>query len=307
MKHLLGPLRVRLAIAGFVAIYSPVLILVMVVGATQEDINVTQTTAEVVRTVNWPVVAVTAVVLAPLSAALAWWWAGRAVRPVNEAIVLQERLIEEASHELRTPLSVLTNSAEVLLQHPKPTLEIYRASVERSLATARRLGETIESLLVDARGRARTIVVRPTDLTNLVGGVVKDLEQTAKRADVTLRCHGDRSAEAPVDGPSVERAVTNLVTNALKASPPSSVVSVVVTKNDSSVVITVTDQGPGIPEPDQGQVFDRYWRGVSEQGDGSGIGLSIVRQIAMAHGGDVTVSSPVEHGIGTSFHFVVAL
>ncbi|WP_162181561.1 histidine kinase dimerization/phospho-acceptor domain-containing protein, partial [Glycomyces tenuis] len=76
---------------------------------------------------------------------------------LEHAAQVQRRLIEETSHELRTPLSVLIAGAEVLLQHPSPSLELYREGLERTRTSAERMRETISELLIDARGRARRI------------------------------------------------------------------------------------------------------------------------------------------------------
>ncbi|MGI9615260.1 MAG: histidine kinase dimerization/phospho-acceptor domain-containing protein, partial [Acidimicrobiales bacterium] len=165
MRELLGQLRVRFAVVGFMAMYAPVVILLLVLATTgiavSEEINdvdtangVTETTTT--STLDWPALLATAVVLALATAWLAWWLAGRALRPVQDAAALQDELVEELSHELRTPLAVLSTNADVLLDHPEPTLSLYRTGLERSRAAARRMSTTIDELLVDARSRTRT-------------------------------------------------------------------------------------------------------------------------------------------------------
>lgn len=309
MTRLLGPLRVRLALVGFVAVYLPVVIMIVVLGASEvlADVEVNETSAgsEVVTQTNWTVVAVTAILLAPIAATMAWWLAGRALRPLAEAMVLQEQLIEETSHELRTPLSILSGNADVLLGHPDPTIEIYRTGLERSQAAARRMTATIDSLLVDARGRARTLERLPADLNDVVAQVIDGLQPVALDHGVTLSAHSTSAKRARIDAPSVERALSNLISNALQAAPAGSVVEVQVVESERTTTILVTDEGPGIDEADQPNVFERYWHGRDDDDGGTGIGLSIVRQVAVAHGGDVTVRSPVENGRGSQFCFSV--
>lgn len=202
-------LRVRLALLGFLAIYVPVLLLLGVTVVTEEEVATSVDGATVATNASSsqsPWVVWTVIVLGPIAAGVAWWWAGRAVRPIDrvravaediegadltrrigldhgpsEIVSLaasfdamldrlersadtQRKLIEDTSHELRTPLSVLVTNADVMLAHPNPTVELYREGLERSRSAAHRLRTTISELLVDARGQARMIDRRPTDL-----------------------------------------------------------------------------------------------------------------------------------------------
>lgn len=333
-------LRVRLAVAGFAAIYVPVLLLLGVIVAT-EDEQVVDGRALVVSDAGpSPWVTATVVALAPAAAALAWWWAGRAVRPIDrvrsvaediehtdlgrrialdrgptEVVALaasfdamldrlersaetQRRLVEEASHELRNPLAVLLANTDVLLAHPDPTPADYRAGLERSKAAAHRLQATIDDLLVDARGRARAADRQAVDVAALVRGVAADSSVGGR---VPVAVAGPEHLLAFVDEPSVRRAVANLVDNAVRygADP-----HVEVGSGDDVVTITVTDHGPGIPAEQQAHVFERFWRGRPDVG-GTGLGLPIARQVAIAHGGDLTVASPGPSGDGAVFRLTL--
>jgi signal transduction histidine kinase len=349
-------LRVRLAVLGALAIYLPVLLLFGVTVVTEDErvestdgrVEVTDTTtSERSPWRTWTVVA-----LAPAAGALAWWWAGRAVRPLDrvravaedieatdlgrrigldrgptEVVALassfdamldrleraadtQRRLVEETSHELRTPLAVLTTNAEVLLADQEPTLEAYRRGLERSRTAAARMQATIDDLLVDARGRARSLDRRPADLVAIVRGVVDAAGVLAAAEGVTIAVSGPASAIAPVDEATVARAVSNLVDNAVRHAPPDSTVEVDVEvrteRGDGgyeAVAIAVTDHGPGVPAHDRDRIFERFWRGRA--GGGTGLGLPIARQIALAHGGDLTVRSPAATGDGSTFTLTV--
>ena len=337
-------LRVQLALVGFFAIYLPVLLLAGVVAATETDIDVRdgEPTVEDTSSGSSPWVAVTVIALGPAAAALAWWWAGRAVHPIDrvravaedieatdlsrriglgtgpaEVVTLaasfdamldrleraaeaQRTMIEEASHELRTPLTVLTTNADVLLAHPAPTAEIYRQGIERSKAAASRLQATLDELLVDARGRARTINRRPADLMAIARGVVDDAAVVAAPRGITLALSGPLTAECRVDEPTVTRAVSNLVDNAVRYTPAGSTVGVEVTTTGEEATVTVTDHGPGIPTDEQDRVFERFWRGRPDT-PGTGLGLPIARQIAAAHGGSLTLRSPGRDGDGCVF------
>lgn len=218
---------------------------------------------------------------------------------LDRSAQIQRQLIEEASHELRTPLSVLMTGSEVLLDHPEPSLEMYREGLERTRNAAERMRATIDELLVDARGRARTIDRRPADLVALARAAIDDLATLAESKGVELALLATNPVECAVDEPTVRRAVANLVDNAIKHAPEGSRVDIQVVATPSEAVITVTDQGPGIPPGDQSRIFDRFWQGNGAPG--TGLGLPIARQIAQAHGGDLKLTSPGPTGKGAQF------
>lgn len=300
-------LRARLAVLGFLAIYVPVLLLFGVTVVTEYDTTEVVDGVEISTesSVTWsPWVTATVVALAPAAAGLAWWWAGRAVRPyeamydrLRHAADAQRRLIEETSHELRIPLSVLSTNAEVLLSHPAPTLEVYRDGLERSGRAAGRLRAVIEELLVDARGRARTVDRQPADVAALVRAVVDDARVVAAPRGVTVEVTAPARAVCAVDEATVRRAVANLADNAVRFAPPGSAVAVAVERSGAELAVVLTDHGPGIPAAELAHVFEPFWHGRRDQA-GTGLGLPIARQIALAHGGDVTLTSPGPAGDG---------
>ncbi len=138
----------------------------------------------------------------------------------------QRHLIEEASHELRVPLSVLMTNADVLLDHPAPTMEIYRQGLERSRAAADRLTRAIDELLVDARGRARTLSRRPTDLVTVVLAAGGGCPCPRRGAASSSHSRSPPAVVGRVDEPSVRRAVSNLIDNAIRHAPAESTVDV---------------------------------------------------------------------------------
>jgi signal transduction histidine kinase len=342
-------LRVRLAALGFLAIYAPVLLLFGVIMTTDTEVTSTALDAQAPVTTSsvdpsgLPLG--TLIALGPVAAALAWWWAGRAVLPLHRvravaedieatdlgrrigldhgpaevtalaasfdamldrleaAADTQRRLIEETNHELRLPLAVLMTNADVVLAHPAPTEELYRQGLERSRAAVERLQATIEDLLVDARGRARTITRSPADLVPLVRDLAADarLLAAAKRVGVVVTV--PESAVCRVEEATVRRAVANLLDNAVRHAPPGSTIEVDVEQTASTAAITVIDHGPGIPPGQQQQIFERFWRGNA--GHGHGLGLPIARQIAHAHGGSITVTSPGPGGDGAVFRLTL--
>jgi signal transduction histidine kinase len=223
---------------------------------------------------------------------------------LEQAAETQRRLIEETSHELRTPLSVLMANAEVLLAHPEPSIEVYRHGLQKTATAAARLQATIDELLVDARGRARTIARRPADLTAVVRAVADDVGVLAAAKSIDLSVSGPEAAECAFDEPTVRRAVTNLVDNAVRYAPAGSTVELSLEVTAYEVAVVVTDHGAGIPPAEQEGVFRRFWRSRTDVA-GTGLGLPIANQVALAHGGELTLVSPGPAGDGCAFRLTL--
>lgn len=173
---------------------------------------------------------------------------------------------------------------------------MYREGLARSGRAAERMRIAIDELLVDARGRARVIDRRPADLVALVRGVVEDARVLAAAKEMTLRVTAAPTAVCLVDEPTVRRAVANLVDNAIRYAPSGTAIEITV----EPTAVVVTDHGPGIPSDEQAHIFERFWRGRADT-HGTGLGLPIANQIALAHGGALTVTSPGPAGDGCVF------
>jgi two-component system sensor histidine kinase MprB len=201
---------------------------------------------------------------------------------LDGSVGAQRRLVADASHELRTPLTSLMTNLELV--HENPADPATPALVADALEQARELKILINDLVDLARFgevAAREEFVR----LDLVA------EQVAERrgVDVGIGIASDRTEAAILRGDpdAVERAVANLVDNAVKFSGNRGVL-VSVTVRDRDAVLEVRDDGPGIPVSDLAHVFDRFHRSPSARAlPGSGLGLAIVKQIAEAHGGRV--------------------
>jgi two-component system sensor histidine kinase MprB len=201
----------------------------------------------------------------------------------------QRRLVADAGHELRTPLTSLRTNLELLIASRKPgaptlseqdTAELYsdvRGQVDE-LTTL--IGDLVEL----ARQDAPQVVHEPVELVEVVERALDRARRrgSGMRFDVALQpwsLLGDSSA--------LERAVMNLLDNAVKFSPPEGVIGVTLRPlGDGTAVIEVTDQGPGISDDDLPHVFERFYRSEEARTlPGSGLGLSIVLQAAQRHGG----------------------
>ncbi|MFD1150609.1 sensor histidine kinase [Saccharothrix hoggarensis] len=210
--------------------------------------------------------------------------AGRAIRPAAAALEQQEVLLAETAHDLRTPVAALRMLAETAMQHPDQQAEL----LPRTVGLAARMGGIIDGLLVRARLAAgvEQLAIQPVWLDQLVAGVVEDTPAPDTRVTVTAAPTIVRA-----DPSLLHRAVGNLLANALRHGRRADGEAIVhITVADGRV--TVADNGPGIDPEAAERAFDRF----TGSGASSGLGLSIVRWVALAHGGTLRVFNADEGG-----------
>ena len=234
-------------------------------------------------------------------AAGGWWLAGKALRPVGEMLVRlrgeveeRRRLIADASHELRTPLTAMRAEIDVALDDPAlPAAG--REVLESAREEVGRLTAIVNDLLTLARideGRLAT-AGEVVDLAALARDVTSSLSALADAGGVRLAVAGP-PARVRADRRSIERALANLVDNAIKASPAGAEVTVALWRDGASAGLTVSDRGAGIPERARGRIFERFARvdeARSRRDGGAGLGLAICRELVEANGGRVTLES----------------
>jgi two-component system sensor histidine kinase MprB len=205
----------------------------------------------------------------------------------------QRRLVADAGHELRTPLTSLRTNLELLAQADRQG-GLTNAQRDEIFTDATAQVEELSTLVGDlvelARDEPLVRTPEPLDLADIVSRAV---ERVRRRA-LGLTFDVDLSSWWIVgETQIVERAVTNLLDNAAKWSPPHGHVSVSL----DGGVLTVADEGPGIAEADLPMIFERFYRASDARTmPGSGLGLSIVRQAAERHGGSVEVHNRTPHG-----------
>ena len=198
----------------------------------------------------------------------------------------QRRLVSDTAHELRSPIASIRAQLEVALDHPEQ--QDWPQTAQDVLADTLRLASLAEDLLVLARldeYQPRATAGKPVDLAALV---TEEVERSAGgRVPVTARTGGPCVVIGDADG--LRRLLRNLIDNALRYAK--SRVEVAAHREDSEAVLTVSDDGPGIPEADRERAFDRFVRlddarsRDETQAGGAGLGLAIVRAIARTHDG----------------------
>jgi heavy metal sensor kinase len=214
----------------------------------------------------------------------------------------KHRLIADASHELRTPLAVMRSELDVSLWTDELPGDA-RAVLESAREEVDRMSRTVDNLLTLAQvdeGRLELLPAR-VDLHEAIESAVRPLRPLAAAKRVRIVVDGE-PYEVQADPQRIHQALTNLVENAIKFSPPDGEVRIAAWRGGEEVGVTVRDQGPGIPADAQAHVFDRFYRvdrARSREVGGSGLGLAICDEVAGAHGGRVWLDS--EEGRGSSF------
>ena len=209
----------------------------------------------------------------------------------------RQALLADVTHELRTPLTVIGGGLEAMLDGVHPMDEDHIAPLLAETGVMERLLEDLRTLSLAEAG-ALPLHREPADLVRVAADAVGAQQALAAAKGVRLGIDGDPALETSVDPVRVREIVTNLLTNAIRHTPKGGSVQVTVRAVRGEAVIEVRDTGEGIPAADLAHVFDRFQRRADS--GGSGLGLTIVRDLATAHGGSVTAES-VGPGQGATF------
>jgi PAS domain S-box-containing protein len=221
---------------------------------------------------------------------------------------MKSEFVSTVSHELRTPLTSIQGTLGLLMGGAVGDLpEKIREMVEIAERNTLRLAELVDDILdmekIDS-GRM-DIVLEPLEVRTLAQRVIEDNQAYAQQFDVELVLAEDAvSAVVAADETRIEQVMANLISNAVKFSPPGASVIVSIAATDTGAKVTVADRGTGIPESFRERIFQRFTQADSSdkrRTGGTGLGLSISAVIVEAHGGLLDFESVV--GEGTSFYF----
>jgi signal transduction histidine kinase len=216
------------------------------------------------------------------------------LRKARELERLQARFVANVSHEIRTPLAQISMFSETLMLERDRAPEERRHFLSVIFRESKRLSHLVESVLRFSRADAGTPQRVPDalDLSAEVREVVEGFAPIAAAADVRLEVVMDGPASARVDSGAFRQILLNLLDNATKYGPRGQTVMVRVERWHGEVLVSVEDQGPGIPVGDRERIFEpfiRLERAEESRVSGAGIGLSVVRELVSAHGGRVWV------------------
>ncbi|HEX4462951.1 MAG TPA: ATP-binding protein, partial [Polyangia bacterium] len=228
------------------------------------------------------------------------------VTELEEAHNARERIFANISHEIRTPLSLILLAVRDI--ESRAALDVASGRGLRSIeVSARKLLRLVDELLLLAAGEAQSLRLKPEplDISDLVDTLATTWRPGIESNEVELAVEIEPGCTALADAVAVERIVSNLLSNAIKYTPRGGRITLSVAHRDERVAIAVRDTGVGIDDDLMSRLFGRFEQGHSpaQARGGSGIGLSLVKELSVAQGGDVSVERLVPHG--TAFHVVL--
>lgn len=219
----------------------------------------------------------------------------------------QSSFVSSVSHELRTPLTILMTSLALLRDRGEACPpETRRELLETITHHAERLEALVTDLLEVTRLEAGRVTLsrQPTDLRNIVERTVQAFIplMEKRRQEVTLDLPSHLSPVS-VDRRRIEQVLNNLLSNACKFTPKGGHIQVSIRERETAIEVSVKDDGPGIPLPEQERIFEKFYTVGSDRDRGVGLGLYIAHQLVGLHGGRIWVES--KPGAGSTFYFTI--
>lgn len=213
---------------------------------------------------------------------------------------MRKDFIANASHELKTPITIIRGFAETLYDNPELPKETTVDITDKIVRNCKRMTQLIKDLLIltDIERLPETRVVE-CDLLSIVHACTDMLHNVFPDAHVNVLSDGEESVRLMADPNLMELAIMNLMENAAKYSPSPAQIQIYLRRERDRLLVTVADQGIGIPPQDLEHIFERFYtvnKAKSQKLGGSGLGLSIVETIVQKHGGTISVQSEVNRG-----------
>lgn len=221
----------------------------------------------------------------------------------------QNRFVADAAHQLRTPLAGAQAQLEIALQESKP--EQHQQLLGRVSSSLERLSHTITQLLSLARNQndvSHNTVLSPVNLNQIAQEVTTDMVPTAIRKGLDLGFEADTQSTIILgDSKRLKEMIYNLIDNAVLYTPAGGKVTVKVQREAGEIVLSIIDNGPGIPKAEREKVFDRFYRIIGTGQEGSGLGLAIVMEIAQLHQANIEITDePRKKGLNIQVSFTEA-
>ncbi|MBK5461093.1 HAMP domain-containing histidine kinase [Peribacillus sp. TH16] len=221
--------------------------------------------------------------------------AGRALIPVKKSWDQQQQFVSDASHEIRTPLAVIQSRADLLFQSPNATIEEKAVDISIISKEVRRLNKLVNGLLTLTRTDSNQMEVKKANffLDDLLLEIVEQYTDIASFEEKTITSYAPNQVVFLGDKERIHQLLVILVDNAMKFTDEGGVISISCVKNSSSIILSVEDNGKGIPQEEIPKIFNRFYQIEQSRSanEGSGLGLSIAKWIVNTHQGTIKVTS----------------
>jgi two-component system, OmpR family, heavy metal sensor histidine kinase CusS len=228
------------------------------------------------------------------------------LKRLDDSFTRLSQFSADLAHELRTPITNMLGEAQVALTRDRTAAD-YRETIESTVAECERLSRIVDNLLFVARvDAAREPIARKQfDARAAVEKLAAFYQTVADDHHVTIKCSGDGQIHADPD--LFERALANLLDNALRFTPRYGSIEITVSDRNTDFDVAVKDNGCGIAAEHLPRVFDRFYSAESSRSsDGAGLGLALVKSIVELHGGSATIHSELNHGTTVVLRFPAA-
>ncbi len=225
------------------------------------------------------------------------------LKRLDDSFTRLSQFSADLAHELRTPIANMMGEAQVALTRDRTAAE-YRDTIESTVGECERLSKIVDNLLFVARvDAAREPIARKRfDARAAVEKIAAFYQAIADEHHVAITCSG--KGEIYADPDLFERALGNLLDNALRFTPENGSIQIALSKHDADFEVAVSDNGSGIAPEHLPRVFDRFYRAESSRGsDGAGLGLALVKSIVDLHGGSATIESEIGRGTTVKLTF----
>lgn len=241
---------------------------------------------------------------------LAYWFAGKTLKPIRRMAEKQKRFIADAAHELKTPLTAMKTHLEVNLRAKKMNKEKFKEIMKSTLEEIDSLTLLTRELLKESKYQEKSNTKNKElfDLTKLIKDTVKKMEPQADSKEINIRLDTEQ-INTYADKSAIKELLTILLDNAIKFTKNKGQVDISAKKENKKITIIVKDTGIGIDKKDIPYIFDRFYKAdtsrTKENSPGFGLGLSIAKHIVEEHKGTIHVTSAL--GKGTSFKVILPL
>ncbi|MGI6751489.1 MAG: HAMP domain-containing sensor histidine kinase [Anaerovoracaceae bacterium] len=222
---------------------------------------------------------------------------------------LKKDLLANVSHDLRTPLTMVKSYAEMIRDISGDNPEKRNSHIQVIIDEADRLNVLVTDLMTLSKMQAGFTPISPEifNLSEIISGLLNSYAIMVEQGGYTINYATQGNAEVWGDPQRIKQVISNLINNAIKFSEPSKVIDVLIDGGESGVLFQVTDYGVGIPQEELEHIWERYYRashhGRRPLSGGSGLGLSIVKEILSSHQADFGVKSEI--GKGSTFWFIL--
>ncbi len=242
-------------------------------------------------------------------ALFSYFLAGRTLQPIQRSVENQKRFSADASHELRTPLSIIQNEIEIILRNKSAKTEDLEKVLRSNLEEVERMRKIVADLLMMARSTnpikdEKKSEINLSEMTEKISGRLKSI---AENKNLEFKKDIEKGLKISGNPQLLERALLNILQNAIEYTDHG-MVSIKIFKNVGKVIFIVSDTGPGIPEKDLKNIFERFYRSDfarESKKEGTGLGLVIADQIIKNHNGKIEIKSSFGQGTTVLVNFFI--